>query len=351
MHASNEHKLPVSALVLINFGIVALVVVALWLGRTLLIPFVVALVLVYLINALAQAFRDLNFVPWRIGTPLSYLGAAVLVGVVLWIVTALIANNVADVAAIAPTYQENFNKRIGGLKEIFGQESVPTLNQLTQELNIANLISGVASSLAGIAGSAGLILVYMIFLFLEQKTFKNKLAAIAGSPEQEFKWRALITRIEGSIRKYVAIKTFVSLLTSGASYLILRIAGVDFAEFWALLIFILNYIPTFGSIIATVFPALLTLVQFDTWLPFMIVTPLLVTTQFLFGNVLEPRMMGNSLGISPLVILFSLGLWGALWGIVGMLLCVPITVIIVIILAHFPSSRWLAILLSEKGRA
>jgi predicted PurR-regulated permease PerM len=131
---------------------------------------------------------------------------------------------------------------------------------------------------------------------------------------------------------------------------VLSLVGVDFASFWAVLIFLLNFIPTIGSIIATLFPSLLTLIQFDTMGPFVVTISVLTSLQFCIGSLLEPRLMGQRLNLSPIVILLSLGLWGSLWGIPGMFLCVPITVIIMIICSYFPASRPIAILLSGNGQ-
>lgn len=125
--------------------------------------------------------------------------------------------------------------------------------------------------------------------------------------------------------------------------------GLDFAEFWALLIFFLNYIPNIGAIVATAFPAALALIQFESWWPFLEVTSGIVAIQFFVGNFLEPRLLGKSLNLSPLVILFALALWGAIWGVLGMFLSVPITVMMMIIFAHFDVTRPIAILLSQDG--
>ena len=149
---------------------------------------------------------------------------------------------------------------------------------------------------------------------------------------------------------YLTIKTLASFGTAMISYFVLQIIGVDFAAFWALLIFLLNYIPTVGSIIAVVFPFLFAFIQFDTVYPAFIVGILLVGIQFVMGNVVEPKMQGQSLNLSPLVIVLSLVFWGKIWGIAGAFLCVPIMVIINIILSRFPTTRPIAILLSANGK-
>jgi len=131
---------------------------------------------------------------------------------------------------------------------------------------------------------------------------------------------------------------------------VLHFVGVDFASFWAVLIFLLNFIPTIGSIIATAFPSVLTLVQFDTLGPFVITITILSAIQFCIGSLVEPKLMGNRLNLSPIVILLSLGLWGSIWGIPGMFLCVPITVILMIVCSYFPDTRPIAVLLSGNGK-
>jgi predicted PurR-regulated permease PerM len=161
----------------------------------------------------------------------------------------------------------------------------------------------------------------------------------------------LIEKINIDIKTYINIKTLTSLITALLSFIVMKIAGVHFAEFWALLIFLLNFIPTIGSIMAVIPPSLLSLIQFDnSYTTAILVIIFLISIQFLIGNIIEPKFLGESLNLSPLVIILSLGLWGNIWGIVGMFLCVPLTVIASIILAKFPKTRPIAVFLSSDGR-
>jgi predicted PurR-regulated permease PerM len=146
------------------------------------------------------------------------------------------------------------------------------------------------------------------------------------------------------------MKTLVSLATGVLSYAILEWVGVDFAAVWALLIFMLNFIPNIGSILGMMLPALLTLVQFDTLTPFLIITFGLGAVQFVIGNLAEPALMGKSLNLSSFMIILSLTFWGMLWGIPGMFLSVPIMVMFAIICARFDSLRGIAVILSADGR-
>jgi len=159
----------------------------------------------------------------------------------------------------------------------------------------------------------------------------------------------IIDHIKKDIKTYFVIKTLISLATGITSYIIFISFGVDFALFWAFLIFLLNYIPTIGSIIAVIFPVIFSLLQFESWTITIFLGIFLTGTQMFYGNFLEPKLQGNRLNLSPLIIIFSLLFWGQIWGVVGMLLCVPIMVMINIVLAHIPATRPIAILLSEQG--
>ena len=139
-------------------------------------------------------------------------------------------------------------------------------------------------------------------------------------------------------------------MTGGSSYVIFRLVGLDFAETWAILIFLLNYIPTIGSIIGVVFPTLLALLQFETLTPFLIIATSCTGLQVLIGNIVEPSFMGRTLNLSSLVIVLSLIFWGTLWGFAGAFLSVPIAVIAMIVCTHVPQWRPVAILLSKDGR-
>jgi AI-2 transport protein TqsA len=185
---------------------------------------------------------------------------------------------------------------------------------------------------------------------LEQRYFSAKINALIPDEASRTKLYDLLVDIDYDIRAYIGIKTAASLLTAIASYLVMSYVNLDFAGFWALLIFVLNFIPNIGSIIATLLPSLLALVQFDTLMPFLIVAGGITVIQFSIGQVIEPIFAGKTLNVTPLAIIFSLVIWGMMWGIAGAFLCVPILVISMIILYHFDATRWLAILLSQNGR-
>jgi predicted PurR-regulated permease PerM len=161
---------------------------------------------------------------------------------------------------------------------------------------------------------------------------------------------AVFQAIDADIRTYIGVKTFTSFLTAAISFVILSWTGLDFAELWAVLIFVLNFIPNIGSIVATILPSLLALVQFEPLTPFLVIFFGIGATQIVIGNILDPNLMGHRLNISPLVIVLSMLLWGYLWGVPGLFLGVPMMVILMIVLYHFEDTRWVAVLLSRDGR-
>jgi len=319
----------------------------LWVGQTLLVPLAIAVLIWYMINALARLYARFIFKNSANWTTLTL--ALVTMLIAAGVVVDIVQNNITDVRRAAPTYKADLDQWVVRIYQLLGIEDLPTFSQFIQTVDIGPIITNFAGALTGIVGHLALIIVYVGFLLYEQKTFSNKLARMFPDSQRRQAVREVIDNIQRQIQTYIWIKTLVSVITGLVGYVVLTLVGVDFASFWAFAIFLLNYIPIIGSVVATLFPALLTLIQFDTFTPFLIVGIGLTTAQFLVGNVIEPKLMGSTLNLSPLVVLLSLALWGSLWGIPGMFLCVPIMVIILIILSHFGPTRPLAVMLSESG--
>ena len=265
-------------------------------GRELLIPIAVAIVIWYLLNALARFFNYIPVIGEKLPHWLTLIGAVVVVLIAIALVAELISDNISQVAAAAPSYQ-----------------------------------------------------VYVLFLLIEQSSFEKKIQALFPDAEKRQDVRDLLHRMQSQIQSYVAIKTLASVATGLISYGILLVVGVDFAAFWGFVIFLLNYIPTIGSMLGILLPTLLAVVQFATIGPVLAVIIGGGATQFLIGNIIEPRLMGTSLNISPLVVLISLAVWGSIWGLAGMFLSVPLTMIAMIVFSYFRPTRPIAIMLSGNG--
>ena len=339
----------------LNFTASAVLVVLIFylliVGESLLLPLVIAIALWYLINTLARGFNRLELGSFRIPMPLCLMASILTFLLLIWALVNFLSASADDVLDVAPVYQENLTRRLESVPFIdfaaFEERSLSEL--ITEWIDIPSYARSIASSFAGILASGGLIIIYVGFLFLEQGHFGNKIAALVGNPGKEDEARRIITRIRDDIQKYISIKIFTSSMTGLLSYAFLMIVGVDFAGVWGLLIFLLNFIPTVGSIVATIFPALIALAQSEGYTLFLLVLIGIGALQICIGNILEPRLMGSSFNLSPVVILLNLALWNAIWGIPGMFLCVPFLIIVAIILSHFPQTRPVAIMLSSDG--
>ncbi len=319
-------------------------------GRGLLLPFVLGLALWYMVDALADAIEQPRLGHLHVPRPLALLAAFCLMAGLVWIVGRTIGRNISAVAAAAPNYEVRLQKLIDQGARLVGVEQVPTLSQLFDRISLADTLASLAAAAASVVSVAGIVLIYAGFLFVEQIHFRRKLAIMFAGSERQARLRSVLGLIDRDIRIYLRIKTTLAVMTSALAFVVMAWVGVDFAGFWAVMVFFFYYIPTVGSILAIVAPALLTLVQFDHLSPFLIVLLVIGTIQIVMANVIEPALLGRSLNLSPLVVIVSLVVWGTIWGVVGMFLCVPITVVMLIVLAHFETTRPVAVLLSADGK-
>lgn len=334
----------ISLVILATIGVFYVLVA----GQAFLVPLAVSVMVWYVINALSRTFTKV--LP-NISEPNWLTTLASLISIGLFVVFAIdmVQNNITDVSRAAPAYKANFDILINKAVQRFPSLEVINFSQLSQGIEIGPLILKLVGVFQSMLGSVFLVPIYVLFLMLEQGTFKKKIKAIFPDQIRHDSITSILSHAQDDIQTYLWIKTVTSSITGVISYFVLLAVGVDFAAFWAFTIFLLNFIPTIGSIIATFFPALLALIQFDTVAQFFVVLIAVGAIQLVVGNFLEPKMMGNSLNVSPFVVMMSLTLWGSIWGVAGMFLSVPITVIMLIVFAHFHKTRYLAILLSGDG--
>lgn len=330
-------------------AIPALSLYLLGLGSDLFIPFLIAIVIWYLIISITSAIGRIEIGGWKIPYGIALLLSICIGGAAIYTIFTLFTRNIADIINVLPWYQQRAVYLINKISLSLGLEKPPNTSNILNKEQLVSFASGIAQTVTSIAGNMGIILIYVLFLLLERETFDKKLSAIIKDQEHLARTQKVIKRVSTQIQSYIRVKTFVSVITAVSSYIVMHFVGVDFAPFWAQLIFFLNYIPTIGSIIATILPCLLTILQFDSWYPFIIVSVTLTTIQFFMGNILEPRLIGKTVNLSGLVIILSLAVWSKIWGITGMFLCVPIMVMLNIIFAQFEKTRWIAIMLSSNG--
>lgn len=331
------------------FIIIALSITFLIVAKNFLVPLILAVVLTYLINAVNSLFRAAPLINKYVHKSITIILSAIFVLLILFSIGSLITTNINGMITSAPSYRINFEAQISKIAEYIGYSQATDIKSLTSEFNLDQTLRNLLNGFRKVAQQFLLILLYTLFLLLEQSTFAKKIVALGLGREGRSKLSGLLEGINTGVSTYLSVKLVASLATGLCSYLVLRYVGLDFALFWAFIIFLFNFIPTIGSIVATIFPSLVALVQFDTLSPFFIVLIGVGIIQLIIGGILEPRFYGDSLNISPFVIVLSLVLWGILWGVVGMLLCVPITVVLIKIFAQFDNTRSIAIMLSRNG--
>ena len=221
-------------------------------------------------------------------------------------------------------------------------------------LNVEDLFSrsDIAGFLGNLATSLGFslfgliqVLIYVGFLLAEQNDIGAKFGRLQIEPARKEEGHILIRTIARQIQSYLGICTVLSTVMGVVCYALLVLLGVKFAAFWALLVFILTYIPTIGAV-AVVAPALMALVQFGTFGPALIVIFVLGALHFALMNVAATLILGQSLNLSPFAIILALTFWGLVWGLGGLFLAVPMTAAIAIICAHIDRLRWVSMLLA-----
>ena len=232
------------------------------------------------------------------------------------------------------------------LEKVTGQDIVTSIGNSMDVNKAVQFAGNTVSELGAAFGSAFMISLTTIFILLEASGFQKKLSAMTG--EAAAKSRLNFDRIVNEIRHYLILKTWMCLLTGILTGAFLYFMGLDYPFLWGTLAFLLNFIPNIGSIIAAVPAVLLGLVQFGWEGAFGIVTGYLVING-LVGNFLEPKIFGQGLGLSTLVIFLALIFWGWILGPVGMVLSAPLTMVVKIVAESQPDTRWIAILLSSDA--
>lgn len=207
----------------------------------------------------------------------------------------------------------------------------------------------VSGKFVSIASDAMLIYIFVLFLLLERQALIPKIKAVSN--HRGMKVAVLFERVTRQVSKYLLLKALISAATGVLFFLASLVTGLDFAFLWGVLAFVMNFIPSIGSIVITAMTILMAIIQFaPDWAMIIYVAVLMISIQMVLGNIIDPRLQGVQLNLSPFVILVALSLWGYIWGIAGMFLAVPITSVLQIICANVKSLRSVAIIISSgKG--
>jgi len=331
----------------ISFAAVVVIVIGLQMAKDLLVPFLLAAFLA-LVTVRPMLWMQKN----RIPALLAALIIVTLIMLILAVVGAIVGTSIADFTAALPSYQERLDVIVQGAIDFFGrvfngEEVFESLGDMIDPGWAMGLAATILNSFKDVLTNVFLIIFTMIFMLLEASTVEIKVTAAFGHSTQSLKRPRVFL---ANLGNYLGIKTVVSILTGLAAGLLTWSIGVDFPLLWAMLAFLLNYIPTIGSIIAAVPAVLIALVQLGpgeataTAIGF-------VAINMVFGNIIEPRLMGYGVGLSPLVVFIGLVFWGWVFGPVGMLLSVPLTMTLKLALESDKRTRWIAILIGSESDA
>lgn len=327
----------------------AIVLVLLAQARFFLIPLVIALLLFTLTSAAIERISRIRFGSAAIPTWLASIFAVAAIAAVLLALFGIISAQIDTVLTTALNYSERAQEALAAMFAWLGEGVAQSMLAAFQEINFGAYLRALAGSAGNLLLATVLIILYVGFLFAEQPWFDQKLDRLFPQRERADEVRAIIASITASIHHYLLVKTLVSAATALVVYALLIAIGLDFAVTLAILTFVFNFIPNIGSIVATALPTVVALVQFNDWTMVMLVVGTIGVVQFTIGNVIEPMLMGRTLHLSSFAIILSLTFWGAIWGVAGMFLAVPIMVTVMIVCSHIAALRPLAVMLSREG--
>jgi predicted PurR-regulated permease PerM len=328
-----------AAIVVVVFGMQA--------ASVILVPFLLA-IFVALITVPPMLWLQAHGVP----TVIAALVIVIAVMLLLGLVGMILGTSIADFTAALPGYQERLNVIIDRVLNIAARyvaddESVETLGDLIDPGWVMGLAANLLNALRDVLTNAFLIMFTVVFILLEASGFGIKIQAAFGRSSGAIDQARQFLR---SLGRYLGIKTLVSLATGTCAWFATRWIGLDFPLLWGMFAFLLNYVPTIGSIIAAVPAVLMALVQLGP-AEALSTAVAFIAINIAFGNFIEPRLMGYGVGISPLVVFLGLFFWGWVFGPVGMLLSVPLTMALKMGLERDDNTRWIAILIGSQGDA
>ncbi|MGP8323167.1 MAG: AI-2E family transporter [Methanosarcinaceae archaeon] len=323
---------------------VVVIVAGMHAAESILVPFLLAMFLTVI-------FSSPLFWLHKKGVPMPLAMLIVVVTVITLglILIGFVGSTLNSILTALPSYQANLDQEmtimIVWLESIGINIPDNVLPGIFDQEKVVQLVTGVLTGLGGLLTDALLVLLMVFFMLLEASGLPAKLSVALGDADTTI---TQLSKIIDAIKRYLAIKTLISLTTGILIAIWLAIIGVDYPLLWGLLAFLLNYIPNIGSFIAAVPALLLAFIQLGPGATVLAGAGYLIFNGVI-GSVIEPRVMGRGIGLSTLVVFLSLVFWGWVLGIVGMLLSVPLTMCIKIALESSEDTRWIAILMGSES--
>lgn len=335
-------------IIVIFLGILVTVMLGgvLYFTSSIVLPFMVALFLAYVLDPLVRCLTYLRFPLW-----LAVCLALCVTFFVLALMGMLFYASAQSFVREYPNYEPKLRSLMLALTSRLEVASLSwQLSDLSKELSSASLARAALASVGTFVTFLGhllLVLLFMVFILLGQRRLPSRIYRAFGE-EQAARIMQILQRITRDMQTYLGTKALMSLVTGVLVNLCLVILQVDFAVLWSALAFMLNFIPHLGAPLATIPPILVAILKFDSLMPAVWVVVCVSVIHIVLGMCVEPRLMGRTLHLSPLLIIVSLLFWGWLWGIVGTLLAVPIMATIKIVCENLPALRVVSALMSEE---
>jgi len=328
-------------------GVIAfvLVIAALREAQSLLVPLLLALYAALIAAPAVAGLRTKGVPIW-----LAVVAVVLVMVAIVGLLGFLAGTSVQDFSAKLPGYQRQLTERLHAVEELLGERGETLSGQLLDMVDPGKLMGFAAVLLNGVSGvltNSALILFTMILLLFDLTGFPDKIRSVVTNSQPILDYFDTVTN---SLKRYIVIKTLISAFTGVTVGVFVGLMDVDFPVLWGLLAFALNFIPNIGSILAAAPAVLLAMIQFGPTRA-LVVGLGYVAINVIVGNLIEPRITGQGLGLSTLVVFLSLIFWGWVLGTMGMLLSVPLTMTIKIALESHPDSRWFAALLGPAPSA
>ncbi len=269
------------------------------------------------------------------------LGAGILI-------VTLVGASLAEFQDQLPIYEQRLDGLFTNVSALAAKFEISlNFSDIASVINPASVATGVGklvNEIGGLIANAFLIFIVVVFMLFEVSSLPDKLKAMMSRPVDSIE---RLSNFKSSLQRYLIIKTATSLTTALLVWILLKVLGVDFAVLWALLAFFLNFVPNIGSVIAAIPAVMIALLQTDLLTAVWVAIGYLVINSVV-GTVIEPRVAGRHLGLSPLIVFLSLVFWGYILGPVGMFLSVPLTMVVRLVAESSDDTRWISILLSER---
>ncbi|HMB13498.1 MAG TPA: AI-2E family transporter [Roseovarius sp.] len=342
----NHARVRTTALVIIAFAVVLFMLVQ---ARFLLISLATAIILFSLTSDAINYIARMRVGPVRVPNWLASIVALLMISTALLSLTAIILSQANTVLSTTLAYTDRAPQAISAMFKWLGPDAEEAVFNSVATLDVAGYLRTIAGQAGGLMQGTVLVILFVGFLFAERVWFGTKLESLFGDDMQAEKVGRIIGSIIHRVNYYLLVKTLVSGVTGLLVYGIARFFELDLAAALGILTFVLNYIPSIGSIVATVLVALVAFVQLADGTLTLVIFLLAGAVQFFFGNIIDPMLMGRALRVSSFGIIISLAFWAAVWGIPGMFLAVPIMVALMIVCSHVPGLRAVAVLLSREG--